>query len=102
MDEKTAGIRKEYTQKALVESGIEADPVTQFNLWWLEALEAKIIEVNAMTLATASADGIPSARTVLMKGFQKKDLLFLQTMIVSRASSCQKTLKHVCFFSGRN
>ena len=52
MDEKTADIRKEYTQKALMESGIEADPVRQFNMWWHEALEAKIIEVNAMTLAT--------------------------------------------------
>ena len=76
MDEKTAEIRKEYTQKALVESGIEADPVRQFNIWWHEALEAKIIEVNAMTLATASADGMPSARTVLMKGFSEKGFTF--------------------------
>src|SRR5262245_48741686 len=67
MDEKTAEIRKEYTQKALMESGVEADPVRQFNTWWQDALEAKIVEVNAMTLATASADGMPSARTVLMK-----------------------------------
>ena len=76
MDEKTAEIRKEYTQKALMESGIETDPVRQFNMWWLEALEAKIIEVNAMTLATASADGMPSARTVLMKGFSEKGFTF--------------------------
>ena len=76
MDEKTAEIRKEYTQKALVESGIETDPVRQFNMWWHEALEAKIIEVNAMTLATASADGMPSARTVLMKGFSEKGFTF--------------------------
>jgi pyridoxamine 5'-phosphate oxidase len=76
MDDKTAEIRKEYTQKALVESGIEADPVRQFNIWWQDALEAKIIEVNAMTLATASADGMPSARTVLMKGFSEKGFTF--------------------------
>src|SRR6476646_2001658 len=76
MDDKTAEIRKEYTQKALMESGIETDPVRQFNMWWLEALEAKIIEVNAMTLATASADGMPSARTVLMKGFSEKGFTF--------------------------
>src|SRR6185436_21158141 len=76
MDEKTAELRKEYTQKALTEPGIEADPVRQFSVWWHEALEAKIIEVNAMTLATASADGMPSARTVLMKGFSEKGFTF--------------------------
>src|SRR6478672_9151846 len=76
MDDKTAEIRKKYTQKALVESDIEADPVRQFKIWWQDALEAKIIEVNAMTLATASADGMPSARTVLMKGFSEKGFTF--------------------------
>ena len=76
MDEKTTDIRKEYTHKTLMESGIEADPVRQFSTWWHEALEEKIIEVNAMTLATASADGMPSARTVLMKEFSEKGFTF--------------------------
>ena len=69
MDEKIAEIRKEYSHKTLVESEIDADPIKQFNTWWQDALEAKIGEVNAMTLATASSDGMPSARTVLLKGF---------------------------------
>ena len=76
MNEKTAGIRKEYTQKALVESDIDADPIRQFNIWWQDAVEANIIEVNAMTLATSSADGMPSARTVLMKGFSEAGFIF--------------------------
>ncbi|HEV8504064.1 MAG TPA: pyridoxamine 5'-phosphate oxidase [Chitinophagaceae bacterium] len=76
MDEQTAGIRKEYTQKALAEADIDTDPIRQFNIWWQDAVEAKIIEVNAMTLATASADGMPSARTVLMKGFSEKGFIF--------------------------
>jgi pyridoxamine 5'-phosphate oxidase len=76
MDEKTTDIRKEYTHKTLMESGIEADPVRQFSTWWHEALEAKIIEVTAMTLATASVDGMPSARTVLLKGFSEKGFIF--------------------------
>src|SRR5215475_694068 len=76
MNERTAEIRKEYTQKALMESGIDADPIRQFNIWWQDAVEAKILEVNAMTLATASADGMPSARTVLMKGFSEKGFMF--------------------------
>ena len=69
-------IRQEYSRKALVESDMEPDPTRQFDIWWHEAVKAKIIEVNAMTLATASADGIPSARTVLMKGFSEKGFIF--------------------------
>jgi pyridoxamine 5'-phosphate oxidase len=76
MDEKIAEIRKEYSYKALVESEIEADAIKQFNIWWQDALEAKITEVNAMTVATASADGMPSARTMLLKGFSEKGFVF--------------------------
>jgi len=76
MDEKIAEIRKEYSYKALVESELEADPIKQFNIWWQDALEAKITDVNAMTVATASADGMPSARTILLKGFSKSGFVF--------------------------
>ena len=76
MNENAAGIRKEYTQEPLVESAMEGDPIRQFSTWWHEALKANIIEVNAMTLATSSADGMPSARTVLMKGFSEKGFTF--------------------------
>ena len=76
MDEKIAEIRNEYSHKTLVESEIDADPIKQFNTWWQDALEAKITEVNAMTLATASADGMPSARTMLLKGFSEKGFVF--------------------------
>ncbi len=76
MNENAAGIRKEYTQEALVESAMETDPIRQFSMWWHEALKANIPEVNAMTLATASADAMPSARTVLMKGFSDKGFTF--------------------------
>src|SRR6266480_1326974 len=76
MDEKIAEIRKEYSYKALVESEVEADPIKQFNIWWQDALEAKIAEINAMTVATASSDGMPSARTMLLKGFSEKGFVF--------------------------
>jgi pyridoxamine 5'-phosphate oxidase len=76
MDEKISEIRKEYSHKTLVESEIDPDPIKQFNTWWQDALEAKIAEVNAMTLATASSDGMPSARTVLLKGFSEKGFVF--------------------------
>ncbi len=76
MDEKIAEIRKEYSHKTLIESEMEPDPVKQFNIWWQDALEAEITEINAMTLATASTDGMPSARTVLLKGFSEKGFVF--------------------------
>jgi pyridoxamine 5'-phosphate oxidase len=76
MEEKIAEIRKEYSHKTLIESEIDSDPIKQFNTWWQDALEAKITELNAMTLATASSDGMPSARTVLLKGFSEKGFVF--------------------------
>lgn len=76
MDDKIAQIRKEYSHKNLLESEVESNPIKQFNNWWQDALEAKITEANAMILATASSDGMPSARTVLLKGFSEKGFIF--------------------------
>ena len=71
-----AGIRKNYSQKKLTEKKAEKDPVTQFEKWWKQALASKIVEPNAMTLATASPDGMPSARIVLLKGFSGEGFVF--------------------------
>ncbi|MFI5187014.1 MAG: pyridoxamine 5'-phosphate oxidase [Chitinophagales bacterium] len=76
MDERIDAIRKDYSHKTLTESEIEPDPIKQFDKWWKQAVEAEITEVNAMTLATASADGMPSARIMLLKGFSEKGFLF--------------------------
>lgn len=76
MQSSVAGIRKEYSQKSLSEHTADADPVRQFDTWWQEAVTAQIDEVNAMTLATASSDGLPSARVVLLKGFSPEGFVF--------------------------
>ncbi len=76
MQNDIAGIRKIYSQKTLSEGSIEPDAIRQFDKWWQEAMASDIDEVNAMTLATASADGIPSARIVLLKGFSEKGFIF--------------------------
>lgn len=76
MQNDIAGIRKIYSQKTLSEESIEPNPVIQFDKWWGEAVASGIEEANAMTLATASADGIPSARIVLLKGFSKSGFIF--------------------------
>lgn len=71
-----ADIRKDYKLKAFTENEADKDAITQFEKWWREATESKIDEVNAMTLATASADGVPSARIVLLKGFDERGFVF--------------------------
>lgn len=71
-----SGIRKEYKLEKLSENGIPQDPFQQFHKWWREALESEIEEANAMTLATASGDGLPSARIVLLKDFDEKGFVF--------------------------
>ena len=76
MQSDIAGLRKSYSQKSLSESDIEINPIRQFDKWWQEAVASTIDEVNAMTLATASADGIPSARVVLLKDFSENGFVF--------------------------
>src|SRR5579871_2077689 len=75
-DNSIAGIRKEYKLQSLSEQDALADPFAQFGKWWNEATSSGIDEVNAMTLATASADGMPDARIVLLKGFDEKGFRF--------------------------
>jgi pyridoxamine 5'-phosphate oxidase len=76
MDQNISAIRKNYSQKSLSEPDIANEPIKQFAAWWQEAVDAGIEEVNAMTLATASADGVPSARIVLLKGFGEEGFHF--------------------------
>ncbi len=71
-----ADIRKEYKQQFLSEQQIALDPFQQFDKWWKDAIASDIDEVNAMTLATSSNDGVPSARIVLLKGFDKRGFVF--------------------------
>lgn len=71
-----ADIRKEYKLHALTEKDVKNSPVDQFSDWWGEAVRAEIDEVNAFTLATASAEGVPSARIVLLKGFDERGFVF--------------------------
>lgn len=76
MIETIADIRKEYKLKTLLEEDVKANPMDQFSLWWEEALNSKIEEVNAMTLATATPKGDPSARIVLLKGLTPEGFIF--------------------------
>ena len=69
-------IRKEYSKRSLNEEEVAKNAMDQFNRWWMEALASELDEVNAMTLATASADGLPAARIVLLKDFHENGFHF--------------------------
>lgn len=71
-----AALRKEFKKGTLDEHDVEKNPFDQFNKWFKEAITSEIPEVNAMTLATASRLGRPSARTVLLKQYDDKGFVF--------------------------
>lgn len=61
-------LRIDYSLSSLDESGVDPDPIRQFQVWFQEALTAQVPEPHAMTLATATLDGTPAARIVLLRG----------------------------------
>ncbi len=71
-----ADLRKDYSLSGLLEKDLARDPFRQFDQWFQEAEAAKLVEPNAMTLATATRDGRPSARTVLLKGVDGRGFVF--------------------------
>jgi pyridoxamine 5'-phosphate oxidase len=77
MNADLSALRREYAQDALIEETAAPDPVTQFAAWFAEAqANDGIADANAMTLATADASGRPSARIVLLKGFDDEGFIF--------------------------
>jgi len=76
MDTSIADLRQEYSQKGLNEKEAEPNPFQQFQIWFDQALSAQLLEPNAMTLATVTAEGKPSARVVLLKHFNEQGFVF--------------------------
>lgn len=77
---KIANMRRDYKARTLDANDVATSPFTQFNQWFQEARQTVQadagVEANAMTLATASKDGIPSARIVLLKGVDERGFIF--------------------------
>ena len=69
-------LRREYTDAGLNEQDLDVNPFNQFDRWFQEAIDAKIDLPDAMTLATATRDGIPSARVVLLRGHDERGFVF--------------------------
>lgn len=74
--EALAALRRSYADAGLSESDVAVDPYTQFERWLGEAVAAGLREPNAMVLSTVSADGVPNARTVLLKGLDARGFVF--------------------------
>jgi pyridoxamine 5'-phosphate oxidase len=88
-----ADMRRSYEQAALDETVVASDPMLQFQQWMNEAIQAEIMEANAMTLATVDPDGRPSTRVVLLKGLDARGLVWY-TNYESRKA---KALAHQSF-----
>lgn len=71
-----AALRKSYERDALDETASDADPLRQFERWMKQAIDAQVPEPNAMTVATVGADGRPSTRVVLIKGFDARGIVW--------------------------
>lgn len=88
-----ADLRKSYERDALDESAADPDPLRQFDRWMQQALQAELPEPNAMTLATVGADGRPSTRVVLIKGYDERGIVWF-TSYLSRKG---RELEHCPF-----
>ena len=69
-------LRKEYTRAGLHEADMDPDPIVPFHRWFENVIDADLHEPNAMILATATSEGRPSARTVLLKGYDERGFVF--------------------------
>jgi len=71
-----SSLRKEYKLRELSEKNVDENPFEQFDIWFKEMLNSNIPEPTAMILATAAKEGKPSARTLLLKAFNKDGFIF--------------------------
>lgn len=71
-----AALRRDYALASLTEADVDADPIRQFERWFADAVSARVPEPNAMALSTATRDGVPSGRIVLLKGVDANGFVF--------------------------
>lgn len=94
-----ASLRAEYQLAGLDESDLASDPVAMFTQWFDNARAAGVLEPNAMVVSTVSADGVPSARTVLLKGLTEHGFVFF-TNYESRKARDLAANPHCCLLFG--
>jgi pyridoxamine 5'-phosphate oxidase len=85
-----ANMRRVYQLQSLLENDVNVDPIQQFENWWMHAIETKVEEPNAMTLATCNSFGKPSARIVLLKEIKEKGFVFFTNYQSRKAKEIQE------------
>jgi pyridoxamine 5'-phosphate oxidase len=92
-------LRQDYSAATLTEKEVKQDPINQFDKWFNDAVAAAVLEPNAMTLATATHNGLPSARIVLLKGFNKEGFMFYTNYLSRKGKEMAKNpMASVVFF----
>jgi pyridoxamine 5'-phosphate oxidase len=97
MDEALARMRREYEERGLRKADLLPDPLAQFTRWFDEA-RPTLLEPNAMTLATGDAAGQPAARTVLLKGIDRRGLTFYTNLDSRKARELAANAKAALLF----
>lgn len=85
-----ANLRKDYAQASLDLPDVDANPIHQFERWFQEAIDAEVLEPNAMTLCTIDPDGRPSARIVLIKGIDQRGLTFFTNYLSRKGKALER------------
>ena len=83
-------MRQDYHANSLIEAQISPNPIKQFETWFNDALKAEVFEPNAMTLATSTHNGRPSARIVLLKGVDNNGFAFYTNYLSRKGKEIAK------------
>lgn len=94
-----AALRRNYILESLSESDVHTNPILQFGAWFEEALHSGLPEPNAMTLATATPAGRPSARTVLLKDFDNEGFVFFTNYESRKGAELQENPQAALLFT---
>lgn len=98
MNDSLLQLRREYSRRSLNEQDVDPNPFVQFARWFDEAVRSEMIEPNAMVLATASSDALPSARVVLLKGFDERGFVFFTNYESRKAEELRKNPQAALLF----
>lgn len=97
--DKVSQIRRDYNLEELSETAVKDDPIEQFQIWFEQALSADLIDANAMTLSTATKEGVPSSRIVLVKGFDELGFRFYTNYKSRKAKELEENPNAaLCFY----
>lgn len=91
-------LRTDYSSASLSEKDVVSNPINQFENWFKAALDAKVNEPNAMTLATATTNGLPSARIILLKDFHQDGFIFYTNYLSRKGKDLAKNPRAALLF----